>query len=184
LMLLLLFSLLLFFELCDYSVRFLILLSLLSVVVACLLVVVAWYVYVYACLPRGHPWRSYVVLSSFRLMFRFDHWYHTYQLLFPVSSYRLLFHPVVVPFDHCSVPSTRVRVFRRPSGTMKELSFRWFLIDLQLETLAIAMALSCFADELVRRFVRTDCFGTFRVFVRSSDAASFFVLDAGCNTKD
>jgi len=32
-----------------------------------------------SCGGRGHPWRSYVVLSSFRLMFRFDHWYHTYQ---------------------------------------------------------------------------------------------------------
>jgi len=57
---------------------------------------------------RGHPWRSYVVLSSFRLMFRFDHWYHTYQ--FCVVVPRKLLSSFVPPrccsFFLRSMPST------------------------------------------------------------------------------
>jgi len=161
-MLLLLLSLLFYSRLCDY---FCLIFdsSFSSFCCRCLSLLVVIRIYCIRLLPCGHPWRSYVVLRSFRLMFRFDHWYHTYQLLlFPVSSdvFFILFHPVVVPFffawcRRLALTAALSACFRRPCGTglnLKELSFRWFLIC-SWELSRLPWHFLCFAYELVRRFV-------------------------------
>ena len=101
-------------------------------------------------------------------------------LLSPLEIVRSL-EILLIDFSFWSLVS-HVPVLLFPCGTFllnwKEFSFQWFLIC-SWKLFAIAMVLSCFADELVCRFICTVF--VFVVPISVLFASSIF-LDTGCNT--
>ena len=84
-----------------FLLSFLICRSLLSVAVSCLLLVVS-------ALPCCHPWRSYVVLRLFRLIF-LDHWYHTYQFCYSRKLWSFFVPPRCCSFFSFLIDSVDLR---------------------------------------------------------------------------
>ena len=156
-------------------VRFSILLSLLSFVVACLLFL--WWPGTYRIvynffLVATLGDRSYVALSSFC----FD-W--CFVLITGITRTSFVVVPRKLLSSFCSTPllflsssldavDLRCPFFCRPCGIRVELerTIVSVVLDPQLETLAITMALSLLADELVRRcfFVSSSVWSIVRLF--------------------